>query len=157
MWDGRNKPHSWVGPVAHVGYSGSSIEPLAVLGMGEEESDDSDKYVRDANPFYSRHLEWRCRVDGPSVSKPVTVTALIDNGSHSVLIDEGLVEKLGLRWRRLPSPQRAHLAMGTEEVVFSEWVKLKTFSTNRHWTAKIVCTIVVPNLAYPVILGGPFC
>ena len=46
--------------------------------------------------------------------------------------------------------------MGMEEVVFSEWVKLKTFSTNRHWTAKIVRAIVAPDLAYPVILGGPF-
>ena len=155
--DSRNKPRSRVGPVAHVGYSGSSAEPLAVLGIGEEESDDSDEYVhKTTNPFYSRHLEWRCRVDGPSVSEPVTVTALIDNGSHSVLIDEGLVKTLGLRRRRLPSPQRARLAMGTEEVVFTEWVKLKTFSMDRHWTAKLVRAIVAPNLAYPVILGGLF-
>ena len=155
--DSRNKPRARIGPVAHIGYSGSSLEPSAVLGIGEEESDDSDEYVRDTtNPFYSRHLEWRCRVDGPSVSEPIAVTALIDNGSHSVLIDEDLVKKLGLRRRRLPSPQRARLAMGTEEVVFSEWVKLKAFSTDRLWTAKLVRAIVAPNLAYPVILGGPF-
>ena len=142
--------------MAHVGYSGSGAEPSAVLGMGEEESDDSDGYIHSTNPFYSRHLEWRCRVDGPSVSEPIAVTALIDNGSHSVLIDEDLVKTLGLRQRRLPTPQRARLAMGTEEVVFSEWVKLKTFSMDRQWTAQVVRAIVAPNLAYPVILGGPF-
>ena len=90
--------------MAHISYAVSDVEPSAVLGTGEEESDDSDEYVRATDPFYSRHLEWHCCVDGPSVSELVTVTALIDNGSHSVLIDEGLVEKLGLRRRRLPSP-----------------------------------------------------
>ena len=49
------------------------------------------------------------------------VTALIDNGSHSVLIDEGVVTKLGLKKRLLPFPHRARLAMGNKEVVFSEW------------------------------------
>ena len=88
--------------------------------------------------------------------EPVIVTALIDNGSHSVLIDDGLVTRLGLRRRRLPSPQRARLAMGDEEVVFTEWVKLKTVSADDRWTARVVRAIVAPNLAYPVILGGPW-
>jgi hypothetical protein len=56
------------------------------------------------------------------------VTALIDNGSHSVLIDDGLVRRLGLRRRKLPAPQRVRLAMGEEEIVFSEWVKLRLCS-----------------------------
>jgi hypothetical protein len=100
--------------------------------------------------------EWRCRVGGASVSDPIEITALIDNGSHSVLIDESLVARLNLKRRRLPTPQRVRLAMGEEEVVFEEWVKLPVFSTDLLWAARVVRAIVAPNLAYPVLLGGPF-
>ena len=48
------------------------------------------------------------------------------------------------------------LAMGKEEVTFSERVKLKTFSEDGRWTARVVRAVVAPDLAYPVILGGPF-
>ena len=130
--DSKNKPRSRGGPVAHVGYPEETGvgAGLAVLGIGEEESDDS-LYVRKSTPpthFSSGHLEWRCRVDGPSVPEPIPVKALIDNGSHAVLIDEELVGKLGLRKRPLPVPQWVRLAMGDEDVVFSEWVKLRTSS-----------------------------
>ena len=59
------------------------------------------------------------------MSEPVVVMVLIDNGSHSVLIDGGLAVRLGLKRRRLPSPQQVQLAMGEEVVVFEEWVKLQ--------------------------------
>ena len=111
----------------------------AVLGVGEEDSDDELRYAPTNNsPFYLRHLEWRCRVDGPSVSEPLLINALIDNGSHSVLIDEKLVGELGLRRRKLPSPQRARLAMGEEEVEFTEWVKPHVCSDDRRWAARAV-------------------
>jgi len=84
------------------------------------------------------------------------VTALIDNGSHLVFIDDRLVEKLGLRRRQLLSPQRARLVMGEEEVMFSEWVKLRTSSEDQRWTARVVWAIVALKLTFPVILGGPF-
>jgi hypothetical protein len=117
------------------------------------------KYVkvnhRSPSPLSSDHLEWRCRVDGKS-TEPIVITALIDNGSHAVLIDEGLVSNLGLKRRRLPSPQRARLAMGEGEVEFTEWIKLRVFSEDRQWTSRVVRAIVTPKLAYPVLLGGPF-
>ena len=142
----KNKPRSRApGPVAHIGYAGSENATAggsAVLEVGDEESDDSDEYVQARSttptPFSSGHLEWRCRVDGPSVSEPMTVTALIDNGSHTVLIDDELVKKLGPRKRRMAHPQRVRLAMGEEEVVFSEWVKLRTDSMDQEWTARTV-------------------
>ena len=129
----------------------------AVLGIGEEDSDDKTRCAPTNNlPFFSRHLEWRCRVDAPSVPKPLSITALIDNSSHSVLIDEKLVRELGLRRRALPSPQRARLAMGEEEVEFTEWVRLRVFSNDQQWTACTVRAIVAPRLAFSVLLGGPF-
>ena len=96
-----------------------------MLGVGEGELDDSNEYVpRSSGSFSLGHLEWHCQIDGPSMSKPLVITTLIDNGSHSVLIDEMLVVRLGLRRRRLPLPQRVWLAMGEEVGEFSEWVKL---------------------------------
>ena len=160
--DSKNKPCSQnLGTVAHIGFSeghGAGDIPSAVLGTGEEESDDSSKYIHAHNPppFSLGHLEWRCHVDGPLVSGPMVVTALIDNGSPSVLIDEDLVTKLGSQQRRLPAPQQARLAMGDEEVVVTEWVKLRTFSEDQRWTVRVVRAIVTLGLAYPVILGGPF-
>jgi len=125
--DGKNEARSHnLGPVAHVGFSLDAEAgelPSAVLGMGEEESDDvSMKYVRahDPPPFSLGHLEWRCQMDRPLVSGPVTVTTLIDNGSPSVLIDEGLVARLGLRRRKLPSLHQARLAMGDGAVGVGE-------------------------------------
>lgn len=61
--DSKNKPHSRVmGPVVHVGYSVDEAMaglPLAVLGVGEEDSDNSSKYIRTHHPppFSSGHLE----------------------------------------------------------------------------------------------------
>ena len=157
--DGRNKPRRGGTMAAHIGHASGNEDatPSAVLGVGEGESDDSNEYVpRSSGSFSSGHLEWRCQIDGPSMSKPLVITALIDNGSHSVLIDETLVARLGLRRRRLPSPQRVRLAMGEEVVEFSEWVKLQASSIDGQWTARVVRAIVAPGLAYPVILGGPF-
>ena len=147
-------------PVAHLAYAEEETDETwsAVLGVGEEESDENERYVRNRanSPFSSGHLAWRCRIDGPSVPEPLTVTTLIDNGSHLVLIDERLVRRLGLKRRKLPVPRKARLAMGEEEVVFSEWVRLKTISEDQKWTARTVGALVAPKLSYPVILGGPF-
>ena len=160
--DSKNKPKPRAqGTVAHVGYvtegEGGPEVQSAVLGIGEEDLDDETRCApTNSLPFFSRHLEWRCRVDGPSVPEPLSINALIDNGSHSVLIDEKLVRELGLRRRALPSPQRARLAMGEEEVEFTEWVRLRVFSNDQQWTARTVRAIVAPRLAFSVLLGGPF-
>ena len=44
VWHSRNRPRLMVGI---LGYCGPVAEPSAVLGIGEEESDDSDAYVHD--------------------------------------------------------------------------------------------------------------
>ena len=85
--------------MAHVGPSAMETMPSSVLGEGKEDSADSEEYVQHPHisPFSLGHLEWRCQINGPLVSEPVIVTVLIDNSSHSVLIDNGLVRRLELR------------------------------------------------------------
>ena len=72
--DGKNKPCRGGTIAAHVGHVSTSEDaaPSAVLGVGEGELDDSNKYVpRSSSSFSSGHLEWRCQIDGPSMSKPL--------------------------------------------------------------------------------------
>jgi len=51
----------------------------------------------DTAPFHVPHLFWKCSISGPSGSFPLTFEALIDHGSHAVLIREELINTLCLR------------------------------------------------------------
>ncbi len=61
----------------------------SVLGNGT----DSDVYI---SPLTVPHFLSDCHVGSPNFDFPFPVTALIDNGSHTVLIDKTLVDQLGL-------------------------------------------------------------
>jgi hypothetical protein len=130
---GKPKPKTRV--IAHVGPASSVdetcvMEALSVLGVGEEDSE----YV--TAPLHSPHLQWDCLLDSPNSPAPTRITALIDHGSHAVLIDEALVDCLGLRRRPLPRVEVNKLAMGQAEVVFSEWVKLRVYSPDNSWSSR---------------------
>lgn len=75
------------------------VMPSAALGNGS----DSEECVA---PLTTPLLMWDCLIDSPNVSSPSRVSALIDDGSAAVLIDEALALKLGLRRRKLQTPDR---------------------------------------------------
>ena len=81
---------------------------------------------------------------------------LLDTGADVVLIRNDLVAELGLRRRKLKSKFNGSLATGHHRFTCLEWVKLKLTSVDNTWTSRIVSAIIAPELAYPVILGGPF-
>jgi hypothetical protein len=56
-------------------------------------------------PFHELHLVWRCSTNGTKNSFPITFDALIDHGSHAVLIREDFVDSLALHHRKLPVPE----------------------------------------------------
>lgn len=66
------------------------VMPVAALGNG---TDSGEECVA---PLQTSHLRWNCLIDGPVVSSPITVNALIDHGSSLVLIGEDLITQLGL-------------------------------------------------------------
>jgi hypothetical protein len=68
----------------------SVVMPSAVLGNG---TDSEEECIA---PLSVPHLKWSCLINGPSVSSPILVKALIDHGSTVVLIDQTLVTQLGL-------------------------------------------------------------
>jgi len=65
----------------------NAVMPVsAVLGEG---TDSGEKCVA---PLTMPHFLWDCLLDGPKLQSSLRVQALIDHGSHVVLIDEALVD-----------------------------------------------------------------
>ncbi len=109
-------------------------------------------------PFHTAHLFWDCRLDGPRTESPIQRKALIDSGSHTVMIDEKLVQQLGLRRQKLPTPLEISLAMGGQEnrLIMTEWVKLAPMAVDLSWKSRAVRAIIARELICPIILGRPF-
>lgn len=129
------------------------VMPSAALGSG---TDTGDKCI---TPLSVPHFYWPCLIDGPNLASSLPVEALIDNGSHLVLIDAALVKKLGLRLYTLPKPLDVSVAMSPKECdVFSlsQYVRLSCLSLDSEFHSHSVCTIVTPCLCMPLLLGGPF-
>lgn len=121
------------------------VMPSAVLGDG---TDSDDECVA---PLQTPHLRWDCLVDGPNVSSPVKVSALIDHGSSLVLIGEDLAKNLGLCCHQLTKPLPVSLAFAKDKKQFllSEYVKLSCTSMDLRYRSRTVQAIVAPNLCTP--------
>jgi len=151
---------------------GSGILPIAAImpptnnsavleGDSSDLSKDSDDSMSDCSvPFSIPHYCWRCAIDGVDSLDHVNIEALIDNGSHTVLIRDNLVDDLKLQRRKLHEPMNISLALSDSEncvvTTLSEWVKLKLFDRNNLWSSRTVHAVVTPGLCTDVILGLPF-
>ena len=114
----------------------------------------------DLAPFTVPHLFWRCFINGAANGFPIILSALIDHGSHVVLISDEFANSLFLKRRKFFKPMSVELAMSAEGpkriICLSEWVKLKLYNPTGTWQSKTVHVIIAPSLCVPVILGGPF-
>ena len=130
------------------------IMPSAALGDGTDSGDEC------VTPVSSPHLIWECAVDGPSTSQPVTIDALIDDGSSLVLIEESLIVKLGLRRHSLPRPLSVGTALPSsrcgDHFHLDTFVNLSLSSLDFRFCSLSVRAVVAPSLCKPVILGLPF-
>ncbi|KAG0706782.1 hypothetical protein DFH29DRAFT_995651 [Suillus ampliporus] len=143
----KTKPVAAVGPVG-------AVMPSSVLDDGSDSEDDMC-----IAPFETAHLIWPCLLMGPSSESPEHFKALIDHGSHLVLIDENIVKRLGLHRRKLHTKIEANSAFmdnSSSPFSFSEYVLLSPSSVNHDWTLRTICAIIAPDLAVPLLLGGPF-
>jgi hypothetical protein len=61
----------------------------------------------------SKHLVWDCAADDRQSEFlfPINLTALIDDGSHVVMVKPEIANKLCLKRRKLPNPLRLSLAI----------------------------------------------
>ena len=130
------------------------VMPSAALGDG---SDSDEECVF---PFSRPQFLWKCHVNGPLVDLPLEVDALIDNGSSLVLIDEGVVTRLGLRTRELHKPVSIGTAFSSsslpQKATVSRYVNLSLSSIDARFHSRTVRAIVAPSLCKPIILGVPF-
>lgn len=70
----------------------AAVMPIsAVLGEGT----DSDEEC--VAPFQTPHLFWDCLLGSPRISSPLKTKAMIDSGSHVVIIDSQGVDRLALQ------------------------------------------------------------
>jgi len=132
----------------------NAVMPVsAVLGEG---TDSGEECVA---PLTTPHFLWDCLLDGPKLQSSLRVQALIDHGSHVVLIDDALVDRLGLRRRRLNRPMEVSVALqgdAKNSFSLSEYVKLACSSLDSIWTSRVVRALIAPGLCTPLLLGGPF-
>ncbi|KAG2738432.1 hypothetical protein P692DRAFT_20709328, partial [Suillus brevipes Sb2] len=143
----KTKTVAAVGPVGAVMAS-------SVLDDGSDSEDDMC-----VAPFETAHLIWPCQLTGPSSQYSECVDALIDHGSHLVLINEAVVKRLGLRKRKLHTKIEANSVFtdsSSSPFSFSEYVLLSPSSVNHDWTSRAIRAIIAPDLAVPLLLGGPF-
>jgi hypothetical protein len=134
--------HKTTSPVATVrdsSYGSGTLPVTAIMlptnistvlkGDNSDLSKDSDDSVSTRFVLFSiPHYRWECAVDG------VEVEALIDNGSHTVLVQNELVDRLNLRRRTLHEPMNISLALSDSKnrmvTTLTEWVKLKLYDRN---------------------------
>jgi hypothetical protein len=137
----------------------------AVFDEGHLDSDDfeisedeADEYV--SNLSLPSHLWWDCCIDAPGTCAPTPVRALIDHGSPPVLISSELVEILELIPRKLFKPFSVSGAFvdgrKSSDSKLTEYCKLRLQSLDSVWKAKVVNTIICPNLHMDIILGLDF-
>ncbi len=133
----------------------AAVIPHISMVLGDDSKSEENKYIA---PLYTPHIFWDCLLDGPNIASPVKIRALIDSGSHTVVIDRNLVEKLVLRRCRLPKPLEVNLAMGGKEnkLTLKEWVKIMPSAIDMSWRSRSTRTIIAHNLICPMILGCPF-
>ncbi|KAG1849853.1 hypothetical protein C8R48DRAFT_778448 [Suillus tomentosus] len=146
--------------VATVGPVGA-VMPSTVIEEGSDSED--DMYVA---PFETSHLIWPCLLTGPLCDSFERIDALIDHGSHLVLINEDVVKRLGLRRRKLHTVIEANSAFADisststshcdSVYCFSEYVLLSPSTIDHGWTSRTIRAIIAPKLAVLLLLGGPF-
>ncbi|PBL04257.1 hypothetical protein ARMGADRAFT_1070734 [Armillaria gallica] len=114
-------------------------------------------------PFALDHLVWPCAIkDRSSPSKLpsyIQTSALIDDGSHLVLIRPELVAHLKLKIHPLPKPISVTVAFqdaSSSKTSLTSWVKLKLHAHKNQWSSHTVHAIIALNLCTDIILGLPF-
>ncbi|KAG1761950.1 hypothetical protein EDD22DRAFT_894206 [Suillus occidentalis] len=121
--------------------------PSAVLGY---ESDSSEEYVA---PFTTLHLTWDCPVDSPVISSSVVVSALIDRGPPTVLIDEAKLSNLASATARYPSLSHVQLHCPVTRNGFSP----SCITLNLYTHLALYAQFTAPNLCTFLLSGIGFC
>ena len=136
--------------------SSSRLPVAAVISKNEAQDDETDSYV-DTSPFTVPHLVAKLDAFGPNITEfPLSVSAMLDIGSPSVVISADLANNLGLRRYPLPPEEDNLLSLSESSVSCREYVKMELSSGNGSWKSTVFRAKVNVGLPVPLILGMPF-
>ena len=137
--------------------SSSCLPAAAAISLhGEEQDDETDLYV-DPSPLTVPHLVATLDAFGPNISElPLSVSALLDIGCPSVVINSNLANKLGLRRYPLPPEEDNLTSLSESPLSCKEYVKMELSSGNGSWKSMVFQAKVNIGLPVPLILGMPF-
>ncbi|KAG6331633.1 hypothetical protein ID866_7458 [Astraeus odoratus] len=150
-------------PVTKQAHAEEIVEPAAVVMPSATLGNGSDSGEECISPLTVPHFYWTCLLDGPNLKTSLSIEALIDHGSHLVLIDDALVKTLGLKRHQLPKPLEVSVAHSLnqtasccETMPLSEYVELSCLSVDSVFHSCTVHAVIAPGLCTPLLLGGPF-
>ena len=146
-------------PVAYVPPNWTNVLEEVYDLLSESDVSNSVPHHTPPVPFYCPHLYWDCVADSPNQSVAWPCKALINHGSHAVLVSEEFTASLGIQRQKLPCPEKVSMALNNsekQEWILHDWIKLHLHDPTYSWTARTICAIIAPGLCTPVILGLPF-
>ena len=127
------------------------------LGTGNS---DTDLESSNISPISVPHYIWNANVQNVhGVDEfPTPIPCLLDNSAHLILIRPETVVELGLKIRKLHTPQRTSIAIGSQKHTFLlvDHVVLSLSSLNNAWTSRPVRVLITHDLCVSILLGLPF-
>jgi predicted aspartyl protease len=158
------------------------IDPIASVmpDMGRSDEGDSLSLDEVSKPLPDiptcKPLVWHCTADDRQSEffHPTFMTALIDDGSHLVMVTPKIANKLSLKCRKLAKPLKFSLAINDKSTrmnntdpkdncthppdhrELTECVKLKLYDRTRQWTSRTVWAVIAPDLCVDILLGLPW-
>ena len=124
------------------------------LGNGGSDTESEPSSV---SPISVPHYTWFANIHGKH-EFPTPIQCLLDNGAHLVLIRPETVVDLGLKVRKLHTPQLASVAINSQRHTFelSDYVVISPSSLNNAWTSRPVRALLANDLCTSILLGLPF-
>ncbi|KAG6824333.1 hypothetical protein H0H92_007167 [Tricholoma furcatifolium] len=106
---------SWEVTTAGAAQSIAAVLPASLIAtVYHSDEDEPDDVEVSLAPLSVLHLRWECTMAGPGVPEPIAVSSLLDDGSHLVLIEESLVDRLCLRRFCLHEPFEVAVALDND-------------------------------------------
>ena len=123
-----------------------------------ESLDTSVASVSPVPPLKGKHLIWTCQVNNPTDHISVKTLALIDSGTHMVLICPDLVKHLNLVSQPLEQPERINIALSSTDQIdeLTHYTIIDPASLDNQFCSLTLHAVIAPGLCMPIILGLPF-
>ena len=131
----------------------AAVMPSTVLGNGSFSEGDMSPTLR------KKHLMLKFHIAAQHLDFPSKFNAMLDNGTHVVLIHPDTISELQLEHFKLKKPKKVSIAISDkkkETMTLVDYIKFSVTSLDNAWTSKPIFAIIAPGLCLPLILGLPF-